>query len=553
MSSTNNIIHRIASITAVIAGTFSLFVTFQLTADYTNMTKTDPLNLPAIEQLRIELRNQTTNDAIKTEIRNLDMITRRAYFSSLAFRNTGSLILVISIIITLIALKTVMQYTDKTPQPGKFLESDPLLHPSNEARRTILLSLFFLLFISLFFAYRSKLAQSPDNDAQGNIDLALTWPCFRGPGGLGVAHFTNAPLEWDGSTGKNILWKTPVPGIGFSSPIVLDGKVFITCGDNKIREVLCFDADTGTLLWRKDVGPISGTPAKLPEINEDTSFAAPTMATDGRNVFAIFATGNVVCFDQNGIRQWTHSFGLLDNPYGHASSLITWNNLLIVQIDETEKGRVTALNTETGLITWETPRKGIGCWASPIIAETSSGPQLILTGNPYVRGYAPSSGEELWQIECMGGEVAPSPAFADDVVYAASEYERLAAIKQSHSTAVIAWESEDDLPDVSSPLAAMGFVFISSSSGIVSCYEAQTGKLQWNHEFPSAFYSSPVLVGKNVFLMDKKGVTHIFAAAAVYKPLAENKLDEEATCVPAFMDGKIYIRGLKNLYCIGTK
>jgi len=175
--------------------------------------------------------------------------------------------------------------------------------------------------------------------------------------------------------------------------------------------------------------------------------------------------------------------------------------------------------------------------------------QIIINANPLAAGYDAQSGKELWSHESVTGEVAPSPAFDNGRVYVANEYSRLAAIEIG-PPAKLLWEVDEDLPEVSSPLVVDSLLFVATSGGTLVCRHAATGEKLWSQEYDEGFYASPVLVQDRVYLMDNHGLMHVFKCSSRYQPLADNPLSEPSTCTPAFLEGRIYIRGDKYLYCI---
>ena len=209
-----------------------------------------------------------------------------------------------------------------------------------------------------------------------------------------------------------------------------------------------------------------------------------------------------------------------------------------------------ALKTETGELHYDQPRDVEISWASPVVVNTGNRYEIILNANPYVMSHNPETGQELWRVDCMSGEVAPSAAYAGGIVFAVNEYARLAAITVD-GTPEIVWESEDDLAEVASPLATEDFVFVAASYGTVSCYDSKTGERYWFHDFDKGFYSSPVLAGDNVYAMDITGAMMIFKASKEFSLVNTCELGESAVTIPAFMHDRIYIRGFENLYCIG--
>jgi outer membrane protein assembly factor BamB len=177
---------------------------------------------------------------------------------------------------------------------------------------------------------------------------------------------------------------------------------------------------------------------------------------------------------------------------------------------------------------------------------------LILTSNPTVAAYNPQTGKELWSVACLSGEVGPSAGFGEGLVFAANEYAKLVAIKPG-DTPEIVWEADEFLPEVSSPLAVNGVLYIATSYGAFACYDAKTGAKLWSEEFGDSFYSSPVYAEGKVYLTDTSGKTRIIKATRDYQPVGTPELGEKSVCSPVFMDGRAYLRGMNNLYCIGAK
>ena len=384
-------------------------------------------------------------------------------------------------------------------------------------------------------------------------ELKTNYPFFRGPQGDGVTFQKNTPTDWNGAGGKNVIWKVKVPKAGFSSPIIWGNQLFVTGADAQSRVVYCYDKTTGKLVWEAVADNIEGSPSKMPKVTADTGLAAPTMATDGRAVFAIFATGDVIALDLNGKRLWARNLGVPDNHYGHGSSLIVYKDKLLIQYDTNKSGKLVALDTQTGATAWETTRNSKISWSSPILVNTGSRTEVILTTNPNVNGYDPQTGKELWNIACLSGEVGPSAGYADGMVFAANEYAKLVGIKIGGGTPEIVWEADEFLPEVSSPLAVNGLLYVATTYGVFACYDAKTGTKNWSQEYGDAFYSSPVYADGKVYITDMTGKTHIVKASKDYQLIGTPELGEKAVCSPVFQDGWVYLRGMNNLYCLGGK
>ncbi len=381
-------------------------------------------------------------------------------------------------------------------------------------------------------------------------DFKANYPYFRGAEGNGIAYVKQAPTQWDGASGNNIAWKVKVPKQGYSSPIVWKNKVFLTGADASSREVYCFDLSSGKLLWTAKADNIPGSPAQMPKVTADTGLAAPTMAADGTHVFAIFASGDVLALDMEGKRVWAKNLGVPDNHYGHSSSLITFRTNLLIQYDTNKGGKLIALDTATGSEKWTVARKSKISWSSPLLVNTGKRVELILTTNPNVDAYDPETGKELWSVKCLTGEVGPSAAFADGLVFAANEYATFAAIKLGDQAQIV-WENDEYLPEVASPLAVNGMVVIATSFGAVAAYNTVDGTKLWEQEYGDGFYASPVYAAGNIYLMDMSGTCRVVKAEKDFQLVGESKLGEKSVCSPVFAGTKMLIRGMNNLYCIG--
>jgi outer membrane protein assembly factor BamB len=273
------------------------------------------------------------------------------------------------------------------------------------------------------------------------------------------------------------------------------------------------------------------------------------VTTDGKHVFAIFANGDVICFDFEGNRIWARNLGLPDDHYGHASSLITWGGKLFVQYDTNKGGKVLALNADDGSTTWETVRPTRISWASPVLADFGGKKQLILTADPIVVGYDTETGKELWKVDCMTGEIGSSVAIGSGLVFAGNENAKLVAIDPA--TATVKWENSDYLPEVASLACADGMLFVATSYGVFVCYDAVTGEELWEEDFGTGFYSSPMIAGNKVYALDLKGIMHILELSLTKKVVGEPSVEEDCVSTPAFADGKIFIRSKEHLFCFG--
>jgi outer membrane protein assembly factor BamB len=349
----------------------------------------------------------------------------------------------------------------------------------------------------------------------------------------------------------------PVPRPGFSSPVVWDGRIYLTGADREVpAEVYCFDAGTGTLLWRHAATDIAASPQELPDVTEDTGYAAPTPATDGERVCALFATGDLVCLAPDGERLWARNLGVPDNHYGHASSLLLDRGTLLVQYDHFGGSRLLGIDPQTGETRFQTARPDVQIsWASPLLARAEGRRTLVLAAAPLVAGYDPATGAELWRAEVLSGEVGPSPAYAAGRVFVANQYAQAAAIRLGGrgdvSETHVLWTGMDHLPDVASPVATAEHLFLATSAGILACLDAATGEVRWTHETEKGFWASPILAGDRLYALDRGGRMHIALAAGTFTPIATPSLAAETVCTPAFLEGRIYVRTTEELICIG--
>jgi len=430
----------------------------------------------------------------------------------------------------------------------------------DRARRRVIAHGMGLVLISLVLHAGAE--TQPDQFTDTNVasdpasaqDILRNWTNFRGPGANGHAVHANPPLNWSAKEGRNILWKTKIPKHGMSSPVVWEDRLFLTGADESIRQIYCLDTDTGERLWQHDVDDLPGSPpdGKLPDVLDETGFAAPTATTNGRYVAAIFGTGELVCVNMEGERIWAKHLGIPKNHYGHASSLISHRHLLFVQYDQTDNSQLLAFDLASGNPAWQVKRGDIS-WSSPILIDNRGRMELILTNCKAVDSYDPKNGKLLWHVDCLDGEVAPSAAYADGVVFVASEGAPASAIDVgSHGSGPkILWQWDETLPDAASPLANEDYLILPTGFGVISCLNGKTGKVFWEHEFDDGFYSSPILVDDHVYVIDLSGGMQIFRMDDKFELLGVSKIGEDAYATPAFVGDRIYIRGLTHLFCIG--
>lgn len=580
---------------ALVAAIFSFIICILLIANYIQIKKADPVNMKVINAL-VERLNQNPNDnELRNQIRELDLLSRKAYFTTQWQVRAGGYMVLIGLAIIIIAFQMISLGKKKEPLVNtEYAENSTLAQ--KQARRWIAVFGIGIVALALFFAFLSqndlnkkfaeaasvtksqstsdenttvKAEDNPVTDttttsvAQTNNDTVTdtvkkpneaeskdNYPNFRGPGGTARAAQKNIPVSWNGQTGKNVLWKTSIPLSGYNSPIIWENSIFLTGANATKREVYCVDKNTGKILWTTPFDKLPNSSVMAPKVNTETGLAASTAATDGKGVYAIFPNGDIIGLDMDGKKLWAQNLGDPQNHYGHASSLMVYKDMVIVQFDQRNSPKLMALSTKTGKTVWSTVRPVKISWASPIIVNTGKRTEIILAAEPYVAAYNPANGQELWKIDCISGEVGPSVAYANGMVFSVNDYSKLAAIKLGDSPKVL-WENTDFLSDIPSPVATDKYIFLVTSYGTVVCYDAQTGQKYWDKEMGTNVYSSPVIAEGKVYLLDKNGTMHIFKADKEYASLGDSPLGEKSVCTPAFTNGRIYLRGDKNLYCIG--
>ncbi len=577
---------EVAVATAMVGGAFSVIILALIAVNHFQRAVVLPRREQKLESLKLELRSQPTDEQLISQIRQLDLRIRQLRIRRQDFASSGAYLLLASAVTFLIAAKCAAAFRRKLPAPQPQPDRhDRQLRGAKWARQAVTVGLIMLGGAALFLALIPEIDLSANSGVPAGFaskeEIAKNWPRFRGPGGLGVSAYTNIPTNWTGKTGEGILWKTKVPLPGHNSPVVWDDRVFLSGADPNKREVYCFDALSGRILWTGPVQSPTVPGAKPLELGEATGYAAPTVATDGRRVCAIFPTGDVACFDFSGKRLWTTNLGAPDSAYGYTSSLEMYRNVLLIQYDqenvEEEKSKLIALDVLSGRIVWQTKRPVPGSWSSPIVVEVDGRPQVITCGNPWVIAYDPSDGTELWRAKCIAGDIVPSPIYAGGLVFAIEAYTKLVAIRPVRQAqgrgditeTGIAWSIEDNTPDICSPVSNGQLLYLLTTDGLLLCYEVSDGKKLWEKDLQKNFFASPSIVGDKLYLLSAEGAMFISqigpfdkaqsawgrptAGRPEYKELARCELGEPCHASPAFMDGRIYIRSSTHLYCISNR
>jgi outer membrane protein assembly factor BamB len=546
------------------AGIFTLIVAITMILSLVQLKIIKPLDSPALQSVKEQYDRNPADKQKAEEVRAMDLMARRAYFSSRWQVETGSYLLLAGAVIFILS-KRIIAGSEK-PAP-KFPDAKPdIALQKKMSRKYLLIAAGVITAVAVIssFLLRSQLPapgtlQAGESGAVSNnnekVLLAgpgnINYPFFRGEGSRGIAGGEGYPVEWNGSDGKNIKWKIPVPRPGKSSPVIWGNKLFITGAEGNKCEVYCIDKNTGEIIWTASASDFPGASAEVPESDAEAGMAVSTAALTADVVCVIFGNGNMACFDHDGKQKWARNTGLPASIYGFSASLVIYEKILLVQYDSDDKVSLMGFDISTGKQRWETMRTGRPSWSSPVISVFDGVPQVIINGNPEVSAYDPVTGAELWKMPGLSGDVAPSIAVNSKTVFAVTDYAKIIAMRPGKPGAVI-WEDNTYTPDVSSPVADDNYLFLSTGNGDAACYNAEKGDTLWGRYLGNPFYASPIISDGKVWFLDRTGMMHIVEAAGKFKLVASSPLGEEADCTPAFSEGKIYLRGRENLYCIAV-
>jgi outer membrane protein assembly factor BamB len=561
---------------AWIAGVFVALLGLAMLVGHLGVKAEDPLKSPQLTELKTKLRSSPNDESTKKQIRELDLQLRERYFQQLTRMRSGVYLLFGGVAVFIFSVTQVAGYRKQPPMPlPKPDAMEQLARTTGQARWSVAAGgaviggLLFILSVGLSTplprrgADIEKLLNPPEAALASAEELRQNWPRFRGADGGAMSAFTNLPVSWDTKTGANILWKTPVPTPtnGFGSPIVWSGRVFFSSGDMAKRVVFCLDARTGQMLWQQPVVDVPGSPVPVPDIPADTAgYAAATMATDGQRVYVFFGNGDLAAFSMEGRLVWSKAFGALKNSYGHATSLATWRDRLILQLDqgsnEDGKSMLYALDGPTGRVVWQSPRAVGASWASPIVIEAAGRAQIITLAIPWVMAYAPEDGTELWRVDCLNDDIAPSPIFAGGLVMAVHPSQKMVAIRPDGKGDVtksnVVWKADDNIPDITSPASNGELVFTVTSAGMLTCFDAKDGKKLWEHDYEMEFRASPAIAGNRLYLFSQKGAALVVETARQFRELFRAEMEDPFHASPAFVDGRIFLKGERFVWCLGA-
>jgi outer membrane protein assembly factor BamB len=389
---------------------------------------------------------------------------------------------------------------------------------------------------------------------------AEDWSGWRGPRGDGSSTERGLPTRW--SDTDNVAWKTPIPGIGHSSPIVHGDWVFVTTCllKEKQRVLLCLDRKGGKVLWQRVV-----VTAPLEKKHKLNSFASSTPAADGDHVYVAFLDVKkavVACYDFGGNEVWRKSPGTFFSPHGFCSPPILYKDLVIVNGDQDAEAWIVALDRKTGAERWRADRPNrTRSYCAPLIVEAAGKMQLVLSGSKCVASYDPDTGKQHWLIDGPTEQYVASLVHTDGVFFLTAGYpdfhnmgirpDGTGNVTHTH----VLWHEKKVAKRmasyVPSPIAHGKYFFLVSDEGWAHCFEARTGKRLWLRQLGRHHSASPVAADGLLYFTDDDGVTCVVRAGPRFELVARNELGEECYASPAVSRGQIFLRTTGHLWCIG--
>lgn len=393
---------------------------------------------------------------------------------------------------------------------------------------------------------------------------AGNWPHWRGDEGNGVSLTAQPPTTW--SDTKNVRWKTAIPGVGSGSPIIWENRVFVTSavpasGRQYDFDVFCFDRATGDQLWRK-----TATTAVPHEGTHNTNgFASASPCTDGEHLYVHFGSRGIYCYTLDGDLVWDRDdLGRMTmrGTFGEGSSPTIAGDKIIVPWDHEGPSSLIALDKSTGDTEWRVDRDEPSCWATPLVIDHEGQQQIIMNGQNSARAYDLKTGDELWRCGGQTQRPVACPVAADGMVFVGSGFRGsfLGAFKPDgqgdiRGTNSVAWTKNRDTPDIASLLLSDGRLYYhKAKTGILTCVDARTGTPHYSaSRLPRLgnLYASPIAAGGHVYITDRSGTTVVIKDADELEIVATNSVGETVDATPAPVDDQLFIRGEKNLFCIG--
>ena len=423
---------------------------------------------------------------------------------------------------------------------------------------------------------------------------AQNWPSFRGPNASGVAEGTNPPITWDLEKSQNVLWKTSIPGLSHSSPIVWGNNIFVITAissdanpifkakdrgiglaNDDVRHtwmIFALDKRNGRVLWSEKA--YEGVPRAKRHVKATQANSTPV--TDGRYVVALFGSEGLACYDTKGKLLWRQDLGVLnpglwddkESSWGHASSPIIYRDLVIVQADGHKQSFIAAFNLKDGKQAWRVERNEITSWTTPTIYQGKDRVELIANGGRYIRGYDPLTGKELWRFADNDTEVKmQAPLVAHDLIYITGGYppgRKMYAFRPGavgdislkpgeDKNAFLAWTTSKGSPYTPTPIIYGSELYVLADNGVLSAYDAKTGENIYQQRLPTSFSASPVAADGKLYLSSEDGDVFVVKTGRQYELLSRNTMSQPLMSTPALTDGMLILRGENAIYALGER
>ena len=385
---------------------------------------------------------------------------------------------------------------------------------------------------------------------------AQDWPQFRGPGGQGHSSERALPLEW--AETRNVAWKTALPGLGWSSPVVSGGKVWITTAIEQrgiSLRLLAFDVATGREALNVEVFHLSGAHR---EINPKNSWASPTPIVEGDRVYVHFGADGTAALSTDGTVIWMQRFEY-QSQHGAGGSPVLFGGLLIFNCDGSDAAFVVALDKNTGKVKWKTNRRypADQAYTTPLVIRVGDRDQLISVGAFRATAYDPLTGKEIWRVSYSDGfSNVPRPVHAHGLVYIATGFQQpsMLAVRPDGAGDVtkshVAWKLDRDAPLTPSPIVVGDEFYMVNDGGIASCLDARTGTVIWQQRLGGTYSASPVFADGRIYFLAEQGVTTVIAPGREFRRLATNPLDGGLLASMAVSNGSLFLRTDTHLYRI---
>jgi len=422
----------------------------------------------------------------------------------------------------------------------------------------------------------------------------VNWPSFRGPRASGIAEGYPTPVEWNAAKSRNVRWKTPIPGLGHSSPVVWGDRIFITTavsgesqaplrvglyGDiasakddaQQSWKVLCLDKKTGRIQWERAAH--TGVPKT--RRHPKSTHANPTVATDGQHAVAFFGSEGLYCYDMQGKLLWKKDLGVLDSGFfvapdaqwGFASSPIIFEDMVIVQCDVLTNPFLAAFRLSDGREIWRTRREDVPTWSTPTVHVNGPQAQLIVNGFKHIGGYDARTGKELWRLRGGGDIPVPTPVVAHGLVFITNAHGGTSPIYavrltasgdislrgEARSNKHVAWSEPRGGAYMQTPLVYGDCLYVCRDNGVVGCYRATNGERLFQERLGSGgdgFSASAVASGGKIYFTSEQGDVYVVKAGPRLELLATNRMDEICMATPAISAGVLYFRTRSHLVAI---